>query len=129
MLRRPPRSTQSRSSAASDVYKRQSQAWRARLSGALTSLVGLGGVLAGVGALTGASWSATVPRLLPLSEAVLVVDPLSGLFMTLVGAVAIAAGIYSVGYPHDHDHVPDAAGGIGSRTVQAALPLFAAARA
>jgi len=73
----------------------------------------------------------TVPRLLPLSEAVLVVDPLSGLFMTLVGAVAIATGIYSVGYPHlhdpDHDHDLDAAGGVGSRTVQAALPLFAAA--
>eukprot|EP00826_Nyctotherus_ovalis_P043968 TRINITY_DN469_c0_g1_i14.p2 TRINITY_DN469_c0_g1~~TRINITY_DN469_c0_g1_i14.p2 ORF type:complete len:103 (+),score=21.01 TRINITY_DN469_c0_g1_i14:24-311(+) len=34
MLRRPPRSTQSRSSAASDVYKRQvytiAQAWAAR---------------------------------------------------------------------------------------------------
>src|SRR5450756_2785060 len=31
MLRRPPRSTQSRSSAASDVYKRQS--WRPRVGG------------------------------------------------------------------------------------------------
>src|SRR5450756_2563778 len=28
MIRRPPRSTQSRSSAASDVYKRQSLTWR-----------------------------------------------------------------------------------------------------
>src|SRR5450756_3111398 len=27
MIRRPPRSTQSRSSAASDVYKRQEQVW------------------------------------------------------------------------------------------------------
>src|SRR5450756_2098261 len=30
MIRRPPRSTQSRSSAASDVYKRQKLAYRAR---------------------------------------------------------------------------------------------------
>src|SRR5665213_1999398 len=28
MIRRPPRSTQSRSSAASDVYKRQTESWR-----------------------------------------------------------------------------------------------------
>lgn len=111
------------------LSSRASRAWRARLSGALTCLVGLGGVLAGVGALAGDSWSVTAPRLLPLSQAVLAIDPLSGLFMTLVGAVAIATGIYSIGYPHSHDHdqTPDAAGGIGSRTVQAALPLFAAA--
>jgi len=119
------------------LSSRASQASRTMLSGALTCLVGLGGVLAGVGALAGDSWSVTVPRLLPLSQAVLAIDPLSGLFMTLVGAVAIATGIYSTGYPHSHDHdhdhnhnhdqTPDAAGGIGSRTVQAALPLFAAA--
>eukprot|EP00657_Telonema_sp_P-1_P000493 TRINITY_DN10921_c0_g1_i1.p1 TRINITY_DN10921_c0_g1~~TRINITY_DN10921_c0_g1_i1.p1 ORF type:complete len:126 (-),score=8.13 TRINITY_DN10921_c0_g1_i1:140-517(-) len=30
MIRRPPRSTQSRSSAASDVYKRQGKGWRGK---------------------------------------------------------------------------------------------------
>ena len=110
------------------VSARVPQVWRARLSGALTCAVGLGGVLAGVGALAGGPWSVTVPRLLPLSEAVFAVDPLSGLFMTLVGAVAITTGIYSVGYPHSHDphQVHDPAEGVGSKTVQAALPLFAA---
>lgn len=69
----------------------------------------------------------TVPRLLPLSEAMLAVDPLSGLFMTVVGAVAIATGIYSVAYPHDYDQAKDPAEGMSSMTAQAALPLFAAA--
>lgn len=100
--------------------------WRALVSGALTCLIGLGGVLAGIGALSGASWSVTVSHLLPLSQAVLVVDPLAGLFMTLVGVVAIATGIYSVGYPHAHGG-DDAGTGVGSRTVQGALPMFVAA--
>lgn len=112
--------------AGAPLLSRASQEWRALLSGALTCLIGLGGVLAGVGALAGGSWSLTVPGLLPLSEAVLAVDPLSGLFMTVVGAVAIATGIYSVAYPHSHDHDHALAGGVSSTTVQAALPLFAA---
>jgi formate hydrogenlyase subunit 3/multisubunit Na+/H+ antiporter MnhD subunit len=71
---------------------------------------------------------------MPLSDAVLAVDPLSGLFMAVVGAVAIASGVYSVGYPHRqaHPQAPDdgiamAAVGVSSRTVQAALPMFVAA--
>ncbi|HEX5086376.1 MAG TPA: proton-conducting transporter membrane subunit [Nocardioides sp.] len=99
---------------------------RARLSAALTCLVGLGGVLAGSGALAGDAWSRTFPHLLPLSEATFVVDPLSGLFMILSGGVAIAAGVYSVGYPHADELQDGAAGGMVSRTVQSALPLFAA---
>ncbi len=104
-----------------------SQPLRARTSGVLTALVGLGGVLAGVGALGGFSWSLNISWLLPLSEAVFVVDPLSGLFMTLVGGVAIATGIYSAGYPHarEVDQDLDSARGVGSRTIQAALPVFA----
>ncbi|XAS74998.1 proton-conducting transporter membrane subunit [Dermatophilaceae bacterium Sec6.4] len=113
--------------AGAALASRISHRWRPLLSGALTCLVGLGGVLAGMGALSGASWSVTMPRLLPLSQAVLVVDPLAGLFMTLVGVVAIAAGIYSVGYPHPHGDEHKAAEGVGSRTVQAALPVFVAA--
>jgi formate hydrogenlyase subunit 3/multisubunit Na+/H+ antiporter MnhD subunit len=103
---------------------------RARASGTLTCLAGLGGVLAGMGAILGPAWSLTLPHLLPLSEAMLVIDPLSGLFMSLVGAVAIATGVYSIGYPHPSapaDRAAQVAGGVDSRTVQAALPLFAAA--
>jgi hydrogenase-4 component B len=102
--------------------------------GALTAVTGAGGVLAGVAALGGQTWSATAPRLLPLGSAELAVDPLSGAFLLLVGAVAVAAGVYSVGYTAEHDSdAGDAddgdapALGAGSRTAQAALPLFVAA--
>src|SRR5450756_2366822 len=49
MIRRPPRSTQSRSSAASDVYKRQvrRQAWRYRLADAEESPLPRAGELSG----------------------------------------------------------------------------------
>ena len=106
-----------------------SSRWRARASGALTSLAGLGGLVAGVGALSGQTASVTASHLLPLSEAALSPDSLSGLFMALVGGVAVAAGVYSIGYPHAAAHAGDAAAparGVGSRTVQTALPLFAA---
>ena len=96
--------------------------WRARASAALTCLVGLGGLMAGVGALVGDTWSGTARHLLPLSEAVFAVDPLSGVFMTLSGGVSIATGVYSVGYPQPEERV----GGSVSKTVQTALPLFAA---
>jgi hydrogenase-4 component B len=110
--------------------------------GALTALVGLGGVLAGAAALGGHAWSATLPDLLPLGAADLAVDPLSGAFLVMVGAVAVAVGIYSIGYtspggghaPADAADVGDAGGAAGgqargaaSRTTQAVLPLFVAA--
>ena len=50
---------------------------RGYLSGALTCLVGLGGVLAGAGALMGSTWSATATHLLPLSQVELAVDPVA----------------------------------------------------
>ncbi|MBC7298233.1 MAG: hydrogenase 4 subunit B, partial [Demequina sp.] len=71
---------------------------RPLVSGLVTAGVGLGGVLAGVGGLTGAEWSRVVPGLLPLGEARFGVDALSGVFLLLVGAVAIAAGVYGIGY-------------------------------
>src|SRR5450756_3173705 len=40
MIRRPPRSTQSRSSAASDVYKRQELIWSPGAQGPLVKLIG-----------------------------------------------------------------------------------------
>ena len=111
-------------------------------AGLLTAVVGLGGVLAGVSALSGQMWSLTVPHLLPLGVAEFAVDPLSGAFLLLVGAVAVAAGVYSVGYTSDGGrHATDdddpagpghtAAGAHGvaaaSRTAQSMLPLFVAA--
>jgi formate hydrogenlyase subunit 3/multisubunit Na+/H+ antiporter MnhD subunit len=109
---------------------------RRAVSGALTCLAGMGGVLAGAAALAGARYSASTDALLPLSRATVEIDALSGLFMAMIGAVAVAAGIYSVGYthsPHDHDTrdaPPGAsapAAGTDSRWATACLPLFVAA--
>jgi hydrogenase-4 component B len=101
--------------------------------GASTALVGLGGVLAGAAALGGHEWSATAPDLLPLGAADLAVDALSGAFLLMVGAVAVAVGVYSIGYTSQgggHATGDDADGppqGAASRTAQAVLPLFVAA--
>lgn len=118
-------------------------------AGGTTAAIGVGGVLAGLGALGGQTRSLTVPGLLPLGSATFAVDALSGAFLLLIGAVAVAAGIYSVGYTgpggrhatddahddaahgdaahdaaHDDDAHPRAA---ASRTAQSTLPLFVAA--
>ena len=97
---------------------------RAVVAGVSTCSTGAFGVLAGVAALGGETWSVTVPQLLPLSEASLAVDALSGVFCLLVGGVAIVAGLYSIGYTGG-DHASES--GAGSRTAQAMLPLFVAA--
>ncbi len=101
--------------------------WRGWMSAALTCLAGLGGVVAGGAALAGDAWSGTARHLLPFSEAMLAVDALSGVFMALAGGVSIAAGVYSLGYPHPEEYSEDAGdpGGVASRTVQTTLPLFA----
>jgi hydrogenase-4 component B len=119
-------------------------------AGGLTAVVGLGGVLAGSAALAGQVWSLTLPDLLPLGVAEFAVDPLSGVFLLMIGAVAVAAGLYSVGYTSpggrhaidanpapdgqpeiaapDVDGAPVADGeAAASRTAQAMLPLFVAA--
>jgi len=96
---------------------------RPLVSGLVTAGVGVGGVLAGVGGLSGAAWTRFAPGLLPLGEARLSVDALSGVFLLLVGAVAIAAGIYGIGYTADVAHHENPA---GSRTTQATVPLFVA---
>jgi formate hydrogenlyase subunit 3/multisubunit Na+/H+ antiporter MnhD subunit len=115
--------------------------WRPFAVGASTALVGFGGALAGVAALGGQQWSATLPGLLPLGSAQLAVDPLSGTFLLLVGVVGIAAGVYNVGYtapggrhatdpqapgPVDPGHGGVAGSGAASRTASAALPAFLA---
>jgi formate hydrogenlyase subunit 3/multisubunit Na+/H+ antiporter MnhD subunit len=91
--------------------------WRAVGVGVLTSLTGLGGVVVGAAALSGRRWDAEVSGLLPLGSVELAVDPLSGFFLLLVGAVALAAGLYSIGYADaEHDD-----------RLGAVLPLFVAA--
>ncbi|MFI6833847.1 proton-conducting transporter membrane subunit [Kribbella sp. NPDC050241] len=95
---------------------------RAVVAGLSTAAAGALGVLVGVLAISGAPYTATVPQLLPLSEAVVAADALSGVFCVLIGGVAVIAGLYSIGYT---DHAGET--GAGSRTAQALLPLFVAA--
>ncbi|NIK59044.1 proton-conducting transporter membrane subunit [Kribbella shirazensis] len=92
---------------------------RALIAGLSTLAVGALGVAAGLLALAGRTFSTTIPALLPLSEASIAVDALSGVFCLLIGGVAVVAGIYCVGY--------FGAGHAGSRSAQGLLPLFVAA--
>jgi hydrogenase-4 component B len=121
-------------------------------AGVSTAVVGLGGVLAGSAALAGQDWAMALPDLLPLGAAEFAVDPLSGVFLLLIGAAAVAAGLYCIGYtspggrhatdddaapygqpqiavPSARSHAAAAADGeaAASRTAQAMLPLFVAA--
>jgi formate hydrogenlyase subunit 3/multisubunit Na+/H+ antiporter MnhD subunit len=91
--------------------------WRAGVSGAGTALTGLAGAAAGVAAVAGhRSPVLSAPGVLPLSGVSLAVDPLGGWFIAVTGAVAVAAGIYAIGY----------AGRSASRPSAAVLPLFVA---
>ncbi|GAA1563055.1 MULTISPECIES: proton-conducting transporter membrane subunit [Kribbella] len=95
---------------------------RAVVAGVSTTVAGALGVVVGVAALNGATYGVRVQELLPLSEASIRVDALSGVFCALIGGVAAVAGLYSIGYTdHAGSH------GAGSRTAQALLPVFAAA--
>lgn len=93
---------------------------RVPVVGVLTAGVGVGGGTAGVAALGGHRWSAGFPGLLPLAGSYLAVDALAGLFMAVAGAVVVAVAVYGIGYAAGHG--PH---GLGSRTAQAVLPLFA----
>lgn len=101
---------------------------RAVAVGLLTVTAGAGGALAGVAALVGRTASVTIPDLLPLSGVRLDVDALSGVFLLLVGAVGVVAGVYAIGYTTPgssaHETTGGAASGASSRTTQAMLPLF-----
>jgi hydrogenase-4 component B len=96
--------------------------YRARIPvvGVLTAGAGMAGGAAGVAALSGSRWTADLPGLMPLAGAHLAVDALAGLFMAVAGAVVIAVAVYGIGYTAGHG--PH---GLGSRTAQAVLPLFA----
>jgi len=88
---------------------------RPAVAGAGTALCGAAAVLAGVAALAGQRLTVELPGVLPLTGLTITVDALGGLFLAVVGAVAVATGIYAIGY-----------GGPDGRGVQAALPLFVA---
>ncbi|MFI6658880.1 proton-conducting transporter membrane subunit [Streptomyces sp. NPDC050523] len=94
---------------------------RVPVVGVLTAGVGAGGVTAGVAALGGSHWTAVFPGLLPLAGTHVAVDALGGLFAAVAGAVVVAVAVYGIGYAAGHgEH-----GGLGSRSAQAVLPLFA----
>ncbi|MGW7547141.1 proton-conducting transporter transmembrane domain-containing protein [Streptomyces sp. NPDC054770] len=93
---------------------------RVPVVGVLTTGVGVAGGTAGVAALEGSRWSAGLPGLIPLAGAHVAVDALAGLFMAVAGAVVAAVAVYGTGYASGHG-----AHGLGSRTAQAVLPLFA----
>lgn len=95
-----------------------SEAAVAVLSGTATALVGIAGVVFGSVGLFGEPSAVHVGWLLPLVGATFALDPLGGFFMAVIGAVAVAGGIYSVGY-FRREPMP--------RFGHLALPLFAAA--
>lgn len=67
-------------------------------AGSLTSLLGVCGVWAGAVGMFGSARAVRIGWLLPLAGVQLGLDPLGGFFMALTGAVAVAAGFYTVGY-------------------------------
>ena len=91
---------------------------RPAVVGAGTALGGVAGVVAGAAALSGQGLSVVLPGLLPLAGVLLTVDALSGVFVVVVGAVAVAVGIYGIGYARN---------GLGGRGAQAMVPLFVVA--
>ncbi|MCV7092941.1 proton-conducting transporter transmembrane domain-containing protein, partial [Mycobacterium interjectum] len=92
--------------------------FRPASAGALTSLLGFGGVWAGLIGMFGSVREVRIGWLLPLSGVQLSLDPLGGFFMALTGAVAVVVGLYTIGYAQR--------GQLGSATL-AVLPLFVAA--
>lgn len=103
----------------SDIPKPlQSNNFWPTLAGVLTSLLGAGGIWAGALGICGPLRTIRIGWLLPLSGVQLGLDPLGGYFMTIVGAVAVAVGIYVIGYAR-RGHL--------SGVTLAALPVFVAA--
>ncbi|BBZ41872.1 oxidoreductase [Mycobacterium conspicuum] len=87
-------------------------------AGVLTSLLGAGGVWAGALGMFGSPRAIGVAWLLPLSGVQLGLDRLGGFFMALTGAVALAAGLYLIGYAR-REHL--------GRPALAMVPTFVAA--
>jgi hydrogenase-4 component B len=91
---------------------------RGLAAGSATIVIGLGGVGLGLLVLTSGLAVYRVGWLIPLSGATFAGDATSGLFVTITGAVAVAAGLFTVGY---HRRSPMPTGAL------ACLPLFVAA--
>jgi hydrogenase-4 component B len=65
---------------------------------ALTALLGAGAAATGVAGMLGARWAVGVDWLVPLGGLALEMDALAGLFVALVGATAVPASLYAIGY-------------------------------
>ena len=89
-------------------------------AGVLTSVLGGAGVWAGALGMFGQVHAVRIGWLLPLSGVQLGLDPLGGFFMALTGAVAVAVGLYAIGYARREQ--------LGQVTL-AVLPVFVAANA
>ena len=94
---------------------------RAIAVGGLTALAGAAGTVGGVRGALGQAWSADLPQAVPLVGLRFGIDPLSGWFLAIVGAVTVVAGVYTIGYAGRDGR------GMGSRTALFLLPLFCAA--
>ena len=70
----------------------------ALVSGAATAIFGAMGTAVGVTAMFHHFAAVRIGWLLPLAGVQLAIDPLGGLFLAITGAVAVAVGIYAVGY-------------------------------
>jgi len=88
------------------------------LSGGLTSALGVAGVAAGLSAIFGGTAQLRISWLLPLVGVTFDMGPVGGFFVAATGAVAIAVGIYAVGYAQ-REH--------WARFTLVMLPLFVAA--
>ena len=91
--------------------------FRPGVAGAGTALAGAAGLAAGIAAVSGQSFALGLPGLLPLWGLSFTADPLGGFFLAVTGAVAVAAGVYAIGYARHSGR---------SRTASAVLPLFVA---
>ena len=88
------------------------------LAGLITSGLGIAGATLGIAGVFAAVPPVHIGWLLPLSGVQVDIDPLGGFFMALTGAVAVAVGVYSIGYAR-REHL--------GRVPLAVLPLFVAA--
>jgi len=70
----------------------------AALAYTLTALLGAAAAATGVAGMLGASWAVDVDWLVPLGGLALEMDALAGLFVALVGATAVPASLYAIGY-------------------------------
>lgn len=94
---------------------------RGWVTGVATAGCGAAGVVSGLAAFGEPGWSVALPDLLPLSGVRIGVDQLGGCFMAVVGGVAVATGIYAMGYLQ---HVGAGGHRADSRVSCAVLPLF-----